>query len=418
MSFKDNLVDHARRSKMIRRIYLKVFSPYVDMHIKEISFSVTPRPSVSTMKRLNLLLPSISIEHVFGGINTALQYFEKIAAAGGFQRRIIVINAEPQGGDIEDIFSGYRLTGCEEDGKADAEILPCRKKEVAVPVSAADYFFSTAWWTAYCAQKMVDWQANRYSQDPRPIIYLIQDFEPGFYPWSSEYLIAESTYKYRGPQVALFNTKLLKDYFNRSGYHFKHEFYFEPVLNERVMRHKDELKPFHKKRQILVYGRPSTPRNAFSLILESLKRWAERQPDARQWKIISVGEKHRDMDLGHGAAVISKGKVSLAEYARLLAESSVGVSLMVSPHPSYPPLEMAEYGLHVITNNFQSKDLSHRYGNIISLERCMPEDIAGALLAAAQREPLQGPVVSMKANHEQEEKQLIGHIVDALYGAK
>ena len=54
------------------------------------------------------------------------------------------------------------------------------------------------------------------------------------------------------------------------------------------------------------------------------------------------------------------GKASLDEYADHLNRAAVGVSLMVSPHPSYPPLEMAEAGVLAITNNYGSKDLSRR----------------------------------------------------------
>ncbi len=388
MAVIDNLVDRARRSKALKYIYLKLFSPYVDLHIKEISFTIKPRPAALAEKRLNLLVPSISAAHVFGGISTALNFFEQIARAGDFKRRIIVINAEPQAGEIEKSFPGYRIGDGGAGGDGDRQILPCRHKEIAVPVGPLDYFMATAWWTAYCAQNLVNWQAEHYCSSRKPLLYLIQDFEPGFYPWSGEYLLCESTYRYDGPQVALFNTKLLKDYFKQNGFHFTEEFYFEPPLNEEIRRLKKELAPVKRKKQILIYGRPSTPRNAFPLILEGLKVWAAEQLGARQWKIISVGEKHRQIDLGKGVSIQSLGKVSLEEYARLLAESAVGVSLMVSPHPSYPPLEMAEYGLQVITNSFQAKDLSQLYPNIVSLQRCLPADIAAAIAAATQKEPL------------------------------
>ena len=199
----------------------------------------------------------------------------------------------------------------------------------------------------------MNWQAEHYGRSRKPLLYLIQDFEPGFYPWSGEYLLCESTYRYDGPQVALFNTKLLKDFFKQNGFHFTREFYFEPPLNEEIRRLKKELAGVKRKKQILVYGRPSTPRNAFPLILEGLKVWAAGQPGARQWKIISVGEKHRQIDLGNGVSVQSLGKVSL-EDMRLLAESAVGVSLMVRLTPLSAPGD-GGVGLQVITNSFQAR---------------------------------------------------------------
>lgn len=414
MSFRDDFVDRARKNKALKYIYLKLFSPYVDLHVKELSLSFDLRPSDNQQKRINLLVPSISREHVYGGITTAIDYFNRIAEAGGFQKRIIIINAEPRDQDIKNNFSAYQLVGCEEDSLADRQILPCKKGKLSIPVGREDYFFATAWWTAYCAQKVVDWQSANYQNREKTMLYLIQDYEPGFYPWSSEYLLAESTYKYPGPQIALFNTKLLKEFFNQNGYQFQHEFYFEPVINEKILKYKHDLDLSNKTKQIVIYGRPSAPRNAFALILESLKVWSKLQPGAEQWKVISVGEKHRNIDLGNGVSLLSRGKLSLEEYAKLLAESSVGISLMVSPHPSYPPFEMAEYGLHVITNNFQSKDLSNYYNNIISLKRCMPDDIAEALLQATQKPPLSEKVVKLKTKNESDDHSLAGDIVRAL----
>lgn len=52
---------------------------------------------------------------------------------------------------------------------------------------------------------------------------------------------------------------------------------------------------------------------------------------------------------------------------------------MISPHPSYPPLEMAAYGLEVVTNSFNNKDLSLLTGNITSINILTPENVAQAL---------------------------------------
>lgn len=345
-----------------------------------------------------------------------MRLFDQIAETGGFNKRIILINAAPESRETEERFPGYRLVSAAEDSAAERQILPCVRGMVSVPVGERDYFLATAWWTAFCAQKISDWQSGRYPDQQKALLYLIQDFEPGFYPWSSEYLLAESTYKYPGRQIALFNTKLLRDFFHEKGYRFQHEFFFEPKLNAQILKYRDELCLANKKKQIVVYGRPSAPRNAFSLIHESLKLWAGAQPDAGQWRLISVGEKHRELDLGNGARLLSRGKLSLAEYARLLAESSVGLSFMVSPHPSYPPLEMAEFGLHVITNSFQAKDLSGYYQNITSVSRCMPDEIAGALLAATGKPPLDRAGVRLAAEEGAGGEPMIEEIVGRLGG--
>ena len=64
----------------------------------------------------------------------------------------------------------------------------------------------------------------------------------------------------------------------------------------------------------------------------------------------------------------SIGKLDLDAYAALLRESAIGISLMVSPHPSYPPLEMAHLGMLVLTNRFAAKDLATWHPNITAVD--------------------------------------------------
>ena len=46
---------------------------------------------------------------------------------------------------------------------------------------------------------------------------------------------------------------------------------------------------------------------------------------------------------------------------------------MISPHPSYPPLDMAHLGMLVATNRFGAKDLSTWHQNIHSLASHRPK---------------------------------------------
>ena len=59
--------------------------------------------------------------------------------------------------------------------------------------------------------------------------------------------------------------------------------------------------------------------------------------------------------LGDGLEMVSAGKLSLQAYGALLNQCAIGISLMLSPHPSYPPLEMAHSGILTITNSFAEK---------------------------------------------------------------
>jgi hypothetical protein len=58
---------------------------------------------------------------------------------------------------------------------------------------------------------------------------------------------------------------------------------------------------------------------------------------------------------------------------------------MVSPHPSYPPLEMASLGMLVLTNRFGTKDLSTWHANIASLDDVRAPAFAAALDGLVER---------------------------------
>lgn len=331
-------------------------------------------------KRINILVPSINTEHVFGGIATALKFFEKFAEISGFDKRMILVDAEPSQEALDKYGADYRFVSPGEDSREPAQILPYSSRQGSIPVSENDYFMFTGWWTAHCAQEAYDRFQKQDGFAPNRFIYFIQDFEPGFYAWSTRYLLADATYKSPYEQTAVFNSKLLRDYFKNNGYQFADEYYFEPVLNDslkEILMRTD--KPMKKKRQILIYGRPGTERNAFNLIVAALKSWTMIQEHAEDWTILSAGEQHPAVDIGKNIKVTSVGKLSLEGYANLLEESYGGISLMASPHPSYPPLEMSAFGVKVITNTFANKDLSDFSGNIVSVSRTTPDEIAARL---------------------------------------
>lgn len=96
--------------------------------------------------------------------------------------------------------------------------------------------------------------------------------------------------------------------------------------------------------------------------------------------MLSAGERHKDIALGSGIELRSIGKVCLEEYASQLAECSIGLSLMLSPHPSYPPLEMAKFGMDVITNKYSIISSS-----LFSVESLNPNEIASQMINSCER---------------------------------
>ena len=244
-------------------------------------------------------------------------------------------------------------------------------------MSENDYFLFTGWWTAYCCQDAYVGFENTFGIKPNIFLYFIQDYEPGFYSWSTKYLLADSTYKSDYPTIAIFNSMLLKEFFDENHYHFTHSFAFDPVLNDGLRKVLEQMPAqVDKKKQILVYGRPGTERNAFNLVVAALKKWVMMQPDIEEWEILSAGEMHRSIPLGNGKELVSVGKLTIEEYAQTLQETYAGISLMCSPHPSYPPLEMSVFDVKTITNTYANKDLKDFNDNMVSLDNISPMNIA------------------------------------------
>jgi len=331
--------------------------------------------------RFNIMIPSLNQEDIFGGVNTALMFFDQLTKALGEMAsfRIIITCYKPHD-EVFHRFSSFTRVELDTDSDEQFQITPIYDRfGKKLPISPNDRFIATAWWTAYLAQTLVRQQSKLYRQTRKPMIYFIQDYEPGFYCWSSQSVLAESTYKSDVPIIAIFNTALLRDFFLNHEYGFSAEYHFEPRLNAHLKKKYGQF-PASRKRTIAIYGRPSAPRNCLPVIVEALKKWVWLQPDVNQWQLISVGESHQDVDLGNGMILQSHGKLSLDDYAALLSESAIGISFMVSPHPSYPPLEMAHFGMLTLTNSFENKDLSWFHDNITSLNHLTPDTVAQALV--------------------------------------
>lgn len=373
----------SRIGNLLRRVAarLDASAPGVaapNTHVGEIT-PCTPRHDPWTGKRLNLVLPSINKQHYFGGIHTAVLIYRELCRRFPASRIILVDSAPDE--EALSRFGDHVRVPAEQTSSALRQIVPFSDRyQKTLPVADEDIWVATAWWTAYAAQRMSQWQGEHGGVD-RPMIYLIQDFEPGFYAWSSQYALSLSTYR-PARDIGIFNTALLADFFEQHGLRYDQRSVFEPVLHDglrpALQQVRDAAVP--RQRRIVVYARPGTPRNAFELICEGLRLWGWKDPRAAQWEVAAPGELAADLDLGP-FALKALGKLDIDAYARLLSTSAIGLSLMISPHPSYPPLEMAAFGMEVLTNRYDNKRLDETVPNIHSLDSMTPEAICSGLSA-------------------------------------
>ncbi|MEE3460935.1 MAG: hypothetical protein VZR00_03455 [Lachnospiraceae bacterium] len=326
----------------------------------------TPVKSDDKKTRVTLILPRFRKSDVFGGISTSIKFGLDLAEYLGADFRILVQSNETYGRDT------YELDGFSHNSENKGLFFMGESRKIKVRKN--EIFIAVFWTSAYILPSILKWEKKVYGRI-NPFVYLIQDFEPGFFRWSTEYCLAESTYR-NCPEniIAVYNSKELYCYFKNNGYKFHDNLYFTPYLNDRLRKYLFDKPQVKRKKQIIFYGRPGTARNAFEIVSYSLKLFSEKYKNASEWTIKGLGENFGSLKLKNNI-VRSCGKLSLDEYAACMKESYAGISLMISPHPSYPPLEMAAFGVQTITNSFVCKDLSSFSKNIHSLDICTAENI-------------------------------------------
>jgi hypothetical protein len=333
------------------------------------------------LDRVNLLLPHMLKEGLFGGIATALVFIAKFKRSfPHVPIRILLCDGAGELIDARNTISKY--LGTEVGSAFDADVVPLYDRSShSLPIHRKDHFIATAWWTAFSAQKLSEVTG-------RPFIYFIQDFEPCFYPWGEKFAGARASYNLNF--LPIFNSSFLKDYFIQtnilSAEKVNRLSFFEPAVDKRLFQHPAAApKAKGQKRVFFFYGRKSVDRNLFGAGVIALSEAVKKgYLDPDQWEFWSAGEWHPDVELANGVYLKSKGKMTLEEYAQFLSTVDLGLSLMLSPHPSYPPLEMAALGVWCVTNRYDNKDLSVYFDSVISVEADI-QDITQGLKTGADK---------------------------------
>lgn len=329
--------------------------------------------------RVNLIIPTIDPKHIFGGISTALEFYEKLLNNLNFDGRIIVSDGESSIYSTVNFknYSFYKLNLSDDNDRL--QIVSCSERNLgSLKIRKNDIFISTAWWTANHMKAIEKYQTMCFGGVNKHI-YFIQDYEPHFYAWSSKTVLALDTYK--NNWINIYNSYLLEEYFAVKG--MQKGFVLKPDLNASIKMALSEKVNTKKEKIILIYGRPFAERNCNELIIESISIFRKKFDPENKWKIISLGqsythELHSELDIN------VLGKISLSEYAGFLAKSFIGVSLMVSPHPSYPPYEMLAGGMFVYTNKYETKQKICE-SDMLTMGDGAPEDIADFLIASAEK---------------------------------
>jgi hypothetical protein len=308
----------------------------------------TPRhdPSLDDRPSVVVLVPHLQLERMSGGPNTIFHVTMPLAAAGRAIR--YVATGGPRDADVEALRRHVaNVSGVSADA---VEFVDASRPDATLDLGAGDVLMATWWPTAHTAAAALD------VIRARAFVYLIQDFEPGFYPWSTKYALAAATYDL--PFHAIVNEPTLLDHLRASGVGrfadgSQSAISFMPAVDPVIFARR--RRKAGGPRRLVFYARPKHARNLFDLGLAVL-RAAEAEGVFRDgdWELSAIGETIPELQVGD-RVLRPMPWLDYAAYGAFLAEADVLLSLMLSPHTSYPPLEMVGTGGRVVTNTFGGK---------------------------------------------------------------
>ena len=306
---------------------------------------------------LTILTDSVDPSLLFGGVATAMVVGAFAARRLGGRLRLATRLASPDPAALGNILHAHRIQW---EGPTDFVHLPPGGQR-SLSLGDQDIILTTSWWTTRAALGSVS---------PARMIYLLQEDERMFYPFGDKRLQCAETLSEPELRV-LVNTKQLFDHladgpdpllrFRERGY------WFNPAFPS--FRRPTAAKPAVKGcLSFFFYARPYNDRNLFWRGLEvinSAMREGVLAPD--QWNFHFVGRELPDMELPCGVRPKVWAQLPWAQYAQLVSTMDLGLCLMDTPHPSYPPLDLAAAGAVAVTNTHGSKrSFEHWSRNIIA----------------------------------------------------
>jgi hypothetical protein len=338
-------------------------------------------PSLQAKPSLNALLPEISLGTMSGGPNTVINLIYRVAEHGIPVR--LVATVRPLALDADGV-RRHAADLIRSPHVSDVQLVSAAQSERPLAIGPHDIFLATHWSTAQQVKAVLPHLAVRQ------FFYLIQDFEPGFFEWSSNHALALETLEL--DYWPIFNESLLAEFcmtqqvgrFSEPGFAGR-AIAFEPAVDTTVFHSEPGVARSRPKR-LLFYARPRASRNMFGLGLMALRQAAVDATFAG-WEFVAIGSPGSmpEFSLGGHTRLRLAPWLSYQNYAELLRTADILLCPMLSPHTSYPVLEMAACGGLAVTNTFATKTenaLRQISDNIVAAPPSI-EGLRAALLTAA-----------------------------------
>jgi hypothetical protein len=310
-------------------------------------------PCEINVPRINIYFNGFDKGCFFGGKATALILAIKLAQKYKYKLRIISQNPDKQ------IFYEFLdLFNMTYDGDIDFFSTESLK---FLEISKNDHFLCTMWTNANSILNTKTVKGK--------IFYIMQEIETFFYDQGDYHLRCFNTLS-SNSLIPIVNSKLLFDYLLNNGYkNLNNGIYFEPSFSKNLLKPSDNSFKRKRKYKLFFYARPSHQRNLFYFGINILNQaFLSGVLDNKEWEVYLAGdEKVPNFKFDVDVKTNNLGILSWGEYCKLASSIDLCYSMIYTPHPSYPPLDMVCAGAVVLTNKYANKNDLHNYSkNIIS----------------------------------------------------
>ncbi len=334
--------------------------PYVDALYAERWQAIAPVPVTRLPggeHRISIVTDSVAPHSLFGGVGTAIILGVQIAnRLGNGTLRLVTRTDEPDGQVIALL---EEATGIRLDGILELEQVSVDGSQ-RLQFTDRDIVMTTSWWTT---------RAVLDSDIPREqVLYLLQEDERMFYAYGDERLLCQETLAEPDLAVVVNTSRLLEHLSGPGGLPHLREsaIALEPAFPTRDA----SVVPAGSgtaKRNLFFYSRPLNARNLFWRGAQVIARAVEaRILDPDEWEFHFVGRGTPDLTLPRDVHVTITEGMGWTDYQAFVASMDAALVLMDTPHPSYPPYDLASVGAAVLTNSHGIKtDLSDISDNII-----------------------------------------------------
>lgn len=308
-------------------------------------------PSASQRPYLTVVTDSVAPAQLLGGVGTAVLLAARIAKQHGRALRIVTREVPSDDAAVRALLKLQRVGY---DDPIDLIFSDGSDQTASVPLGEDDIVLTTSWWGT---------SSTRRTVPAHQIVYLLQEDERMFYPGGDQQLLCDETLNDTEVRYVI-NSGLLMQHFHDTGTcgPMMNGIAFEPAFPEHIYY----PEPKGEKLNLVFYARPGHPRNLFVRGVETLRHaFAAGLFPADRWNVHFFGIDVPNLVFADRSIQVHNG-LSWAEYAALMRQADLGFSLMYTPHPSYPPLDLAASGAVVVTNRFGLKGRDRHYcDNII-----------------------------------------------------